>query len=311
MRAWRSDIGAWLCCSLFAFNTGSATPLSAQNQIGTNLLVFKAQGVVEEVKPGDKAIVIKHQAIANYMGAMTMPFKVKDTADLLGVQPGEEILFRLHVTDTESWVDRIVKVGMAPQKESVKPAKAPAAEPTADRATNPLLDSKFTNELGHAVSLNDFHGQALALTFFYTRCPLPEYCPRLSRNFQAASQKLLSMTNAPVNWHFLSISFDTEFDTPATLKSYGEMYGYDPAHWSFLTGPGDKIAEMARSAGVHYKSAGGAIDHNFRTLIVDATGHLQMIFPTGGDLSDQIVEQIIKAAAVTNNSVARNESLCK
>jgi protein SCO1/2 len=306
MRAWRSDTGAWLCCLLVAFNTRSAPALSAQNRIETNLLVFKAQGVVEELKPEDKVIVIKHQAISNYMDAMTMPFKVKETSDLSGVQPGEEILFQLHVTGAESWVGEIIKVGMAPQKENVKTTKAQAAEPAADRATNPLLDYKFTNELGQAVSLNDFRGQALALTFFYTRCPLPDFCPRLSKNFQAASQKLLSMTNAPVNWHFLSISFDTEFDSPATLKSYGEMYGYDPARWSFLTGPGDKIGELARSAGVNYKSTGGAIDHNFRTLIVDATGHLQMIFPTGGDLSGQIVEQIIKAAAVTNNSVARN-----
>jgi protein SCO1/2 len=114
------------------------------------------------------------------------------------------------------------------------------------------------------------------------------------------------MTNAPVNWHFLSISFDPGFDSPAMLKSYGESYGYDPAHWSFLTGPADKIGELARSSGANYQSAGTTINHNFRTLIVDATGHLQMIFPTGGNLSDQIVEQVLKAAAVRNQQEARN-----
>jgi protein SCO1 len=262
--------------------------------------------VVEAIKPEANIIVIKHEAISNYMDAMTMPFKVKETREISGVQAGAEITFQLHVTKTESWVDQIIKVGMAPLEAGEKPAASSALPEPEAQLPNPLLAYKFTNELGQAVSLNDFRGQALALTFFYTRCPLPDYCPRLSKNFQEASQQLASMTNAPANWHFLSISFDPEFDSPASLKSYGESYGYDPAHWSFLTGPADKIGELARSCGADYQSTGGIINHNFRTLIVDATGHLQMIFPTGGNLSGQIVEQICKAAAVRNPQEAKN-----
>ncbi len=98
---------------------------------------------------------------------------------------GDEISFQLQVTETESWVDHIAKIGTV----SLPPAPAPTASPAA-RPNHPLLDYKFTNELGQAVSLNDFRGQALAITFFYTRCPLPDYCPRLSKNFQEAQQKL-------------------------------------------------------------------------------------------------------------------------
>jgi protein SCO1/2 len=168
-----------------------------------------------------------------------------------------------------------------------------------------LLHFKFTNELGQAVSLSDFPGQALAITFFYTRCPLPDYCPRLSKNFQSASQKLEAMTNAPTNWHFLSISFDPEFDSPEMLKSYGQLYQYDPMHWSFLTGPKAQISELARRSGVTFVSTDGTINHNFRTLIIDANGHLQTVFPTTGDLSDQIVGEILKAVAATNTVVAK------
>ena len=84
------------------------------------------------------------------------------------------------------------------------------------------------------------------------------------------------------------------------LKAYGDSYQYDPKHWSFLTGPADKIGELARQAGVSYQYDDGTFNHDFRTLIIDAAGHLQMVFPTSGDLSDQIVAEIIKAAAVTN-----------
>jgi protein SCO1/2 len=172
-------------------------------------------------------------------------------------------------------------------------------------ATPAPLDGWFTNELGQAVNLRDFRGQALAITFFYTRCPMPEFCPRLSKNFQEASRKLEAMTHAPANWHLLSITFDPETDTPAVLKAYGERYHYDPNHWSFLTGAPNQIAALARPSGVSYKANGGTMDHNFRTLIVDPAGRLQMIFPTSGDLSDQIVEQILKAASMTNQSAAK------
>ena len=114
------------------------------------------------------------------------------------------------------------------------------------------------------------------------------------------------MTNAPTNWHFLSVTFDPEFDTPAMLQAYGNSYGYDPAHWSFLTGPAEKIGELARAAGVTYEPDAGTINHNFRTLIIDTAGHVQMIFPTSGNLSDAIAKEMIKAAAVTNEPVTQS-----
>jgi protein SCO1/2 len=212
------------------------------------------------------------------------------------------------VADMESWVDQITKIGTVSLPAREKPAGSrPAAMPS-DQPGNPLRYYKFTNELGQAVSLNDFHGQALAITFFYTRCPLPDYCPRLSKNFQEAQQKLESMPGAPANWHFLSVSFETEFDTPVVLKAYGNSYQYDPKHWSFLTGPADKIGELARQSGVTFQLEDGTINHNFRTLVVDANGRLQMVFPTSGDLSDEIVAEIVKAAKTTNQPASQTEN---
>jgi len=91
------------------------------------------------------------------------------------------------------------------------------------------------------------------------------------------------------------------------LKAYGDSYQSDPKHWSFLTGPAGKIAELAREAGLTYQYDAGTFNHDFRTLIIDAAGHLQMVFPTSGDLSDAIVAEIIKAAAVTNPPAATGD----
>ena len=157
--------------------------------------------------------------------------------------------------------------------------------------------------------LGDFRGQALAITFFFTRCPIPDFCPRLSKNFQEASKKLSSLQGGPTNWHFLSVSFDTEMDSPRVLKAYGEMYQYDPAHWSFLTGPAERVSELARASDVMFERDGGSFNHNFRTLIIDPMGHLQTVFPTGGDLSDAIVEEILKASAVKNAVASMTEGM--
>jgi protein SCO1 len=297
--------GLWLLILSGVKSAGSLPPPGGDT---ANVRMFMARGVVKELNPDGRTVVISHDTISNYMAAMTMPFKVKDAHELAGLQRGDVITFRLNVADAESWVDQIARIGTVSMPAVEKPAAPPPAAMPSVPPENPLRYYKFTNELGQAVSLNDFRGRALAITFFYTRCPLPDYCPRLSKNFQEAQQKLESMPGTPANWHFLSVSFDTEFDTPAMLKAYGNSYQYDPKHWSFLTGPADKIGELARQSGVTYQLDDGTINHNFRTLIVDANGHLQMIFPTSGDLSDEIVAEIIKAAKITNQTSSQTQN---
>ena len=166
-----------------------------------------------------------------------------------------------------------------------------------------LRNFKFTNELGQPVSFSDFKGQAIALTFFFTRCPVPDFCPRLSRNFQQAERKLSAMENGPTNWHLISVSFDPSRDTPEVLKAYAETYHYQPDHWTFLTGPSDRISQLARECGVQVQQDNGLFNHNFRTIIIDASNHLQMVFPTSGDLSESIVQELVKATHPTNQNL--------
>ena len=297
-------VGAGLLSSVLLSGGNPVVPQPPSDRTWTNQQTFTVQGVVRELKADGQTIVIRHEAVSNYMDAMTMPFKARNPAELKELRSGDEISFRLHVTETESWIDRISKLRTGRVSDN-RPPEYPPVQPAAiPRTRHPLLDFKFTNELGQAVSLNDFRGQALAITFFFTRCPLPDYCPRLSKNFAEASQKLGAMPGASTNWHFLSVSFDTAFDTPAVLKAYGERYHYDPARWSFLTGLTDRINELARLSGVEVKGEAGLFNHNFRTLIIDAGGRLQATFPFGGDLSDAIVAEMLKAAAATNPAAA-------
>jgi len=265
---------------------------------------FSVRGVLKEVKQEDHQLVIAHESIPNFMEAMTMPFNVRATESLTNLRAGEKITFQLHVTENESWIDRIERIGVCEtpaesardSQKVVLSAESKTNPAPAAHAKNPLRYYKFTNELGQPVSLSDFDGQAVALTFFFTRCPIPEFCPRLSRNFEEVQRKLAATPNAPTNWHLLSVTFDPAHDTPEVLKAYGVSYQYDPAHWSFLTGPSNKIAELARLCDVKFDPDNGFFNHNFRTLIINASNQLQMVLPTSGFLSDSIAQEILKAA---------------
>src|SRR6266699_913148 len=208
----RAGLSGWpisTCVGTAAESLSSAEPSKSGEQ------TFAARGVVKELKPGGRSVLVSHEAISNFMGSMTLPFKIKEPKELTGLRAGDRISFLLHVTEAESWIGQIAKIGTVPLDEARQLANPTATEGPKAGAKRPLLAFKFTNELGKAASLDDFRGQALAITFFFTRCPIPDYCPRLSRNFEEASRNLSSLAGCPTNWHFLSVSFDTEFDSPA------------------------------------------------------------------------------------------------
>jgi protein SCO1/2 len=302
---WSHDgfIKALLCCCLVS-SCAKAAPESpsSSHQGDRHVRSFAMKGVVKEIMENSRTIVVQHEAVAGYMPAMTMPFKVHEPNELPGLRAGDLVSFRLRVTDTESWIEQITRIGAIPAAQRGLSPELPTVQKEGPLPRHPLLAFKFTNELGQPVALDDFRGQALAVTFFFTRCPVPDYCPRLSMNFQEALKKLSAIPGGPTNWHFLSVSFDTEFDNPRLLKAYAELYHYDPTHWSFLTGPAEQIGQLARLSDVTFEREGETFNHNFRTLIIDTTGHLQMVFPTGGDLSEAIVAEILRAATVVNKS---------
>lgn len=266
----------------------------------TNQQFFQVKGVVKELKDDGKTIVIKHEEVTNYMPAMTMPFEVKNTNELRGLQSGDAVGFRLIVTDKDAWIDHLIKLNTSSAVEQPsRPVVRMARDVDPLNVGDLLPEYHFTNELGEAISTSQFKGQALAFTFFFTRCPYPTFCPLMSSNFQEAQKKLPATPNAPTNWHLLSISFDPEFDSPAVLKTYAARYDYDPAHWSFVSGALIDLTAIAEQVGAYFgHDETGAVQHNLRTVVVDASGRVQKIFSNNKWTSDELVAEIIKAAAV-------------
>jgi len=260
--------------------------------------VYQVKGTVREVMPEKKSVTIAHEEIPGYMEAMTMDFSVTNAAELTGLRPGDVINFRMSVTADDGWIDQIRKTG-----ETV--TNAPPPEPFRRvRYVEPVTvgdlmpDYTFTNQLGKIVRLSDFKGQAYAFNFIFIRCPYPTFCPRQSKGFSEAQEKLKSMPGGPTNWHFLSITIDPAFDTPARLKGYAATYHADPARWSFLTGDLEDITAIGEQVGLQFwrEQPDALPTHNVRTVIVDATGRIQWVTVQNEWKTEELVEQMVKAA---------------
>ena len=277
----------------------AASPAKAE-PARTNQQFFQVKGVVKELKPDGKTVVIKHEEVPHYMPAMTMPFEVRNTNELRGLQPGDAIGFQMVVTDDDAWIQQVTKLNGA---HAAQLPSRPLIHIVRDvdplKIGDSLPEYHFTNELGQRISTKDFTGQAFAFTFFFTRCPYPTFCPLMSGNFKRAEKKLLEMPDAPKNWHLFSISFDPDFDSPAVLKGYAEHYDYHPGHWSFVTGDEVEITAIGDQFGEYFgHDEGGGMTHNLRTVVVDAQGRVQQIFPDNKWDADDLAAEILKAAVV-------------
>ena len=261
--------------------------------------IYYTKGVVEEVKLEQKKIRIHHEHIPNYMPAMTMDFDVRNTNELTGLKPGDTVAFRMIVLKDDAWIDRLMKLSNAPAPPPGRPLYRQVREVEELKEGDLLPDYRFTNQLGQAVSLSQFKGQALALTFIYTRCPYPVYCPRMSQNFDELCKRLEALPNAPTNWHLLTITFDPEFDTPRVLTAYAKQYKADPARWSFLTGDLVEITAMGEQFGLTFwrpdPNEPAGINHNQRTVVVDAQGRVKKIFPGNEWKVEEAVAEMVKA----------------
>lgn len=250
---------------------------------------FTVRGVVRETRPAKSQLVVKHEEIPGYMDAMTMPFQVRDPKILESVKPGDAITFQLHVTDKDHWIDGLKIVG-AGDKEPPQPKKTTDIAPF--KPGDPLPALTFSDERGQPLKLEDYRGKALAITFIYTRCPLPNFCPLLSQKFRTVQESLLADPTAPKNWQLLSVTIDPEHDTAEVLQRYAKAHRADAAHWRFATGDLRDITVLGLRSGLEFWEGGSEITHNLRTVVFDAQGRMRKVISentwTAKELADEL-----------------------
>jgi protein SCO1/2 len=255
---------------------------------------YELRGQVLAVDTARQELTIKHEDIKGFMPGMTMPFKVRDAKLLEGRAPGDLVTATLVVRDADAYLSQVRVTGKAPL------AEAPPQRPMDVLDTGDVVpEMTFVDESGHARGLNEWRGRTLAVTFIYTRCPLPDFCPRMDRNFAEAQRAIASDARLRERAHLLSVSFDPEYDTPTVLAEHAKRAGADPATWNFVTGSRAAIDDFAGRFGVSVirdDKDMQQIVHNLRTVVVAGNGRIVKIF-NGNDWSPAELVAAIREAS--------------
>lgn len=263
---------------------------------------YEARGIVRQIAPDWREATIKHEAIPGFMAAMTMDFTVRNTNELKNIAPGDQITFKLLVTETDSWIEsvRFDAHVVEDVTNNVFIFHAPSAEL---KPGDPMPDFTLTSEDGRPAHFSDFRGRVLAFTFFFTRCPLPDFCPRMDLNFAEARTLLRAAPDAPTNWQFLSISFDPEFDLPDTLTNYATYYRQaDADRWLFSVADTNTLARLAPLLDLMISREDNTISHNLRTVVLDPQGRIARQFDGNKWTPQELAKAMLAAARQPANS---------
>ncbi len=255
---------------------------------------YELTGQVLAVHASTQELTIKHDDIPGYMPGMTMNFRVIASSLMVERTPGELVRATLEVDGLVGRLTSITHVGTAPLPDRTNEvAMAGGILAPGD----PLPDAALIDQDDRRRSLSEWRGTPVLVTFIYTRCPLPNYCPLMDRQF-AAIQRLVAADPAlRGRLRLISISFDPEFDTPAVLTAHAKTVGADTATWTFLTGDRVTVERLAGrfGVGVIRGPAGETeITHNLRTALFDAGGAMLTLYP-GSDWTPTAVLDDLRA----------------
>jgi protein SCO1 len=263
-------------CALLVFsaacNRGKLATGTTDTRSGAKR--YALEGKVVSIDKNAGTANIDNEPIAGFMDAMIMPYTIKPASLLEQLQPGDSITADVVVEPGKYWLEN-VKV----TAHSTSPAGKPTATAHIPAPGDEVPDFKLINQNGQRIALHQYRGQTLLLTLIYTRCPFPDFCPRVSHEFSAIDHQVRADPARYGKTHLLSISFDPAHDTPKVLRAYGYSCAgsQDPAlfkHWEFSAIPATELSEFADYFALTYKEEGGLITHSLSTAVISPDGKI-------------------------------------
>lgn len=254
---------------------------------------YELTGQVLAVRPETDEILVKHEDIKGFMPAMTMPYKVKDRALLDGRVAGDLITATLVVEPELAWLSAITRIGSAPIPEDAITKIPAAAGVSLLKPGDTVPDTPLVDQEGAPLALSELRDTAVVVTFIYTRCPLPQFCPLMDRRF-AEIQALVAATDAlRGRVRLLSISFDPAHDTPAMLRAHAAKVAANPSVWRFATAGEAVVDRLAATFGVNVmREQDGTVTHNLRTAVIDPLGRIVSIHDSNAWSAASIVDEL-------------------
>ena len=250
---------------------------------GSVLLIGQPQtldvtGMVVEVKPAERLLVVSHDPVPGVMPAMIMPFLVRNEAQLRGLTPGAIVTFTLRANADAAYADdlRVLRYESGEQDPlTVRRLRLlRSAHAAAQLELNQAVpDFTLTDQAHKRIALSQLRGKVVVMNFIYTSCALPQFCYRMTNHFSVLQNRFGGRDGRDLV--LLSITFDPARDTPDRLAEYATQWKADATRWHFLTGPSDEIRKVADAFGLDYFPDEGVISHSLRTVIVDRMGRLR------------------------------------
>jgi protein SCO1/2 len=267
---------------LLARVAGATVSLLLLASPGAATQSYAGSGLVLKVVPERSEIVMSMQEISGFMEAMVMPLQVRQRRDLDGLRPGMMVDFALIVTKDSSFAENLRVHSFSSVEPDPQGARqlATVEKELSNTSSEPELapgqhvpDFSLTDQNRQQVTLSQFQGKIVAMTFVYTGCSLPNFCFRLSNNFSQLEKRFRKQMGSDLI--LLTVTLDPTNDQPDVLAKYAGIWrAEDGASWHFLTGPPPSIKRVTGLFGVVYKPGEGAIIHSLHTVIIDRQGNL-------------------------------------
>ncbi|MEO7273333.1 MAG: SCO family protein [Vicinamibacterales bacterium] len=236
---------------------------------------------------GAHQVEVAHDDIAGYMPGMTMAFALA-AGDRVPLRAGDRIRFTLRTGAEGTWIEGVTVTGHETLNEAGRRLLAPVDRL---RRGDQLPAVALVDQDGRALATADLRGHATVLTFIFTRCPIPEYCPLVSRRFTQL-QAALAIDGSARNTRLLSVTLDPDFDTAPVLTAYARSLNADPARWRFAGGDPDEVMRLARSFSVYVERHGALLDHTLATALVDPEGRVAEIWRGSGWKVSEVVDAL-------------------
>lgn len=239
---------------------------------------YELKGQILAVYDGRQELAIKHEDIVGYMPGMTMTFPVATQSLMIGRTPGELVTATLEVTNLAGKLVAITHTGTAPLPTNTNSG---AMTEGILQVGDLIPDAALIDQSDHRRSLSDWKGTPMLITFIYTRCPLPNFCPAMNRNFASIQRSLAADAALTGRLNLVSISFDPDHDTPAVLAEFAAKHDTNPAVWTWLTGDRittDKLAARFGVSVIRGDQTATDVTHNLRTTLIGADGRIVQIY---------------------------------
>jgi protein SCO1/2 len=287
-------------CAVLAVMVAASAASSAACRSEPAHRQYELNGQVVSIASDRSEATIKHKDVPNLMTGMTMPFKVRDPKELEALKPGDLVTATLVIEDGGAYITAVKRVGEAPLE------KAPEAPPASSgfellKPGEPVPATSFVDQDGQPRTLQSFKGSTVLLTFIYTRCPMPTFCPMMDRHFVTLQDEIKADPRLD-DIRLVTVSFDPVTDTPAVLKAHAKKLGADPMIWTFLTGDRDEIDKFAMRLGLSLTrnpSDPTDITHNLRTVVIDPENRLRTTYTGNTWTPAEILGDIEKDVAAS------------